>query len=282
MPFMISGFENEVEKMKKTFKLIAAVLLAVVLVSALMSVSAFADFSNGYTVGQTIGKTAVFTGSSDIVSFTPASGSLPSGVVIDYEGATVFISGSPTSAGTYDSGYWVTTGGGTESFKLSLAIAAAAVTPTPTAVPTATPTATTGTPKITKHPTGETVETGSSAMFIARADNASEIVWRIVSADTTNTIPAADAASYFTGVTVSGLGTEKLTLSNIPKSMNGWSVECKFVNNNGSSFTNGAIIKVVDKTAGATTTAAPTVTGEHRRRHHRRDHGGYHDPAQRR
>ncbi len=101
--------------------------------------------------------------------------------------------------------------------------------------------------KITKNPTGETVDAGGSATFVARADNAYSRVWRIVSKDTTKTVTAKEAASYFgKGLSVSGADTDTLVLSNIPASMNEWSVECKFIGADGKTFlcTTGAIIHV--------------------------------------
>lgn len=97
-------------------------------------------------------------------------------------------------------------------------------------------------------------------MFIARADNAKSFVWRLVSKDTTNTVPATDGPSYFSGLNVSGTDTDTLVLSNIPQSLDGWCVECKFVNDNGTSFTNGAVITVKSKTPQVVTTPAPTPT----------------------
>lgn len=119
--------------------------------------------------------------------------------------------------------------------------------------------------KVTKNPTGETVDVGGSATFVARADNAASHVWRIVSKDTTKTVFAKDAPSYFSGLRVSGADTDTLVLSNIPASMNEWSVECKFVGADGktSVFTTGAIIRVrgasSSNTSGSTTTN-PTPT----------------------
>ena len=101
--------------------------------------------------------------------------------------------------------------------------------------------------KITKNPTGETVDAGGSATFVARADNAYSRVWRIVSKDTTKTVNAKDASSYFgNGLSVSGADTDTLVLSKIPASMNEWSVECKFIGADGKTFlcTTGAIIRV--------------------------------------
>lgn len=127
--------------------------------------------------------------------------------------------------------------------------------------------------KVTKNPTGETVNVGGSATFIARADNAASRVWRIVSKDTTKTVNAKDAAGYFSGLSVSGADSDTLVLSNIPATLNEWSVECKFIGADGrtSVFTTGAIIRVNGAgssstsstngtTANPTTTAKPTTT----------------------
>ena len=123
--------------------------------------------------------------------------------------------------------------------------------------------------KITKHPTGETVKEGASALFIARADNAVKREWRIVSKDTTKTVPVSQAAHYFSGLMVSGDQTDSLALSNIPAAMNDWSVECKFTGADGRTlYTKGAIIKVISATPTPTpssyipgsSTATPTPT----------------------
>jgi hypothetical protein len=117
--------------------------------------------------------------------------------------------------------------------------------------------------KITKNPTGETVDAGGSATFIARADNAAKLVWRIVSKDTTKTVNAKEAPSYFSGLQVSGTDTETLVLSNIPASMHEWSVECKFIASDGKTYlcTTGAVIRVRGASTSTTTaTASPAVT----------------------
>lgn len=121
--------------------------------------------------------------------------------------------------------------------------------------------------KITKNPTGETVDAGGSALFVARADNASSFVWRIVSKDTTQTINAKDAAGYFRGLSVSGTDSDTLVLSNIPASMDGWSVECKFIGSDGKTFvcTNGAVIRVNGASSstgsGSGNTTSPSPSG---------------------
>ncbi len=119
-----------------------------------------------------------------------------------------------------------------------------------------------GTLKITKNPTGETVDAGGSATFVARADNAYSRVWRIVSKDTTKTVNAKDAPSYFgSGLTVTGTDTDTLVLSNIPASMNEWSVECKFIGADGRTFlcTNGAIIRVRGASSSSSSSSSSTA-----------------------
>lgn len=111
-------------------------------------------------------------------------------------------------------------------------------------------------PNITKNPTGETVDEGGTATFIAQAENYNEIVWRIVSNDTTNTIQAADAPAYF-GCSVYGLGTEVLTISNIPAEMDGWRVEAMFRGPGGTEYSWGALIRV-----NGVTVKAPTISAE--------------------
>ncbi|MCR5664870.1 MAG: hypothetical protein K6G17_08390 [Oscillospiraceae bacterium] len=111
--------------------------------------------------------------------------------------------------------------------------------------------------KITKSPTGETVQVGGRAVFIAYADNYTELIWRIVSNDTTETVLAKDAPDYFRGVKVEGLGTDTLVLSNIPASMNGWRVEARFEGPGGPVFSMGALITVV---GAQTELKAPTIS----------------------
>lgn len=80
--------------------------------------------------------------------------------------------------------------------------------------------------KITKHPTGETVAEGGSCSFIARADNDEFRHWYFTKDG--KVVDADDAMAYFPGLSLSGTTAEKLKLSNIPASLNGWSVYCVF------------------------------------------------------
>lgn len=251
--------------MKKLVKLLSSCALILCLLAGMLTVSAFAESYN-CEVNRAFPESRVFRASADVTGGKLSYGSLPAGMKFTATGADVYLSGTPTETGTFECAYWVETANGWEDFIVNVTV---------TGDEYADPNSKQETekkdsaPTITKHPTGETVEVGGTAKFVARADNATSIVWRIVSADTTNTVPAADAPAYFSGLKVEGLDTERLVLSNIPKSMNKWSVEAKFVGPGGVSYSNGAIIKVVDDinapavtAAPATKTSAPEIVGQ--------------------
>ena len=162
---------------------------------------------------------------SDVVV---VSGELPYGVVVGCHENVMYIIGVPAFAGTYEARVDMEIGGGAYQYLIRIIVT------DPNAPVT-----------ITKHPTGETVTEGESAVFIARADNASEIIWRLVSPDTATTINCADAPAYFPGLQVLGLGTETLTLLNIPLSLDGWKVEAKFGGVGGPVYSHGAKITVL-------------------------------------
>lgn len=122
-------------------------------------------------------------------------------------------------------------------------------TSTPTPVTTATPSpstvpATTPAIRITKSPTGETVDEGGKAIFIAKADNAQGITWIIVSPDTKTVYEIDKCPADFSPLKVQGQGTEKITLTEIPYAINGWRIQCYFSGNGGPAYTNGATITV--------------------------------------
>jgi len=113
-------------------------------------------------------------------------------------------------------------------------------TPAPTPEPTPTPAAV---PTITKHPTGENVQAGGSALFIARADHAAEIAWRFVGPNN-KTIEHSSAPNYFPGLKLSGGTAETLSLSDIPEDMDGWKAVCRFKGPGGEVLSDGALIRV--------------------------------------
>ena len=128
----------------------------------------------------------------------------------------------------------------------------------PTAAPTAAPTATPSVPIITKQPTGETLNAGDSAIFVARADNYSWCAWRFYDKND-NEIVFDKIWSYFPDLKVSGGNSEVFTISNVPKEMNGWTVACLFCSEAGEwEFSDGAKITVT--AAAATASPKPTAT----------------------
>ena len=221
---------------RKTLKLLLSLTLVLCVALALPGLSAGADYVNSFEAGTDIGSIQVFSSNLVIKSYEKYAGSLPAGLSLSWDDYGIYMAGTPTTAGNYSSSYNVVTENGTYSFIINISITGGT---TPTEAPvTGEP------PHITKHPTGETVEPGGSAQFVARADDATKITWRLVSKDTTVTYNAADGSDYFPGLSVDGLGTERLTLENIPSSLNEWCVEAKFENGYGASYSNGARITV--------------------------------------
>ena len=103
---------------------------------------------------------------------------------------------------------------------------------------------TAGLPKVTKSPTGETVNAGGSAWFVAKHQNAIWAVWHFVSPDGTRDLSYSDAAAVFQGLKIIGGDQSTLQLQNIPNDLNGWKVYCAFRNNAGSVNTDSAMITV--------------------------------------
>lgn len=257
-----TALEDEMMKTKKLKSLLATAVMLCVMVT-LFSFGAYADANVSCTVNQNISSVTVNKGQSSIQSCS-YTGSIPEGLQLSYVDCDVYLSGTPTKTGNYTAQINMETVNGPASFTLNITVSEAAA-PTFAPIEMEKPSSNKP-PVITKNPTGETVEAGGTAQFVARADNADSFVWRIVSADTTNTIPAKDASYYFSGLEVSGADTERLTLSNIPKSLNGWAIECKFTNAAGSSYTTGAIVRVSGVTSTTndpkdTTTSSGNTTG---------------------
>ena len=102
-------------------------------------------------------------------------------------------------------------------------------------------------PVITKHPTGETVEEGGEAVFIAKAKYTQIYTWQLISPE--GVIFDCETVNLtFPELKVSGAKTERLTLSNIPLELNGYKVRCMFT----------AGDAVVSDAAKLTVTAKPT------------------------
>ena len=242
-------------------KIFLVAALIVCMSVALPGLEASAVTVGDYTLGVDIGKVKVFQ-SDSLTDCSYNSGALAAGMSLSYiPNDGVYLSGTPASAGSYYASYNVTTAVGVEVLNINFNVVNPAVaTPEPTYVPVATPEPQPVgyAPKITKHPTGETVEVGGTAKFIARADNATSFTWRLVSADTTCTYKASEGSYYFPGLEVSGINSDTLILSNIPASLSGWCVECRFDNAYGASYSNGARVTVESKNNAGTQKPAAT------------------------
>ncbi|MBR4578404.1 MAG: hypothetical protein IKO22_02185 [Oscillospiraceae bacterium] len=126
-----------------------------------------------------------------------------------------------------------------------------AATPVPTLAPTPEPTLAPtpeGRPVIRKEPSGETVTRGGTAIFVARADGAAEIVWYLLDNSGEAEMPAQQATEFFSGLRIYGQGTETLTVSGIPSGLNGWRAECRFIGPTGTvAVSDDAVITVREK-----------------------------------
>lgn len=238
------------KNMKKRILIILALTLCIACV--LPGLCASAEFAGTYTRDVDDIYYEFYTSRGlPITGVAFLSGSLPPGVAMYWDQDRAYITGVPLEDGYFIVLFAVATSEAVSQVELSMNVSATApVTPTPTAVPGAQI-------QITKSPTGEYVEVGGTAKFVARANNAERLVWRIVSNDTTNTVQASEAADYFPGLQVSGLGQETLILSNIPRSLDGWRIEAQFWNGSRHAESNGALVTIVDEN-GRPISAAPT------------------------
>ena len=87
---------------------------------------------------------------------------------------------------------------------------------------------------------------GGTCYFIARADDAIEIIWRLEGPNG-ETIDAEDLRgdTRFKGAYANGYDEETLELNSIPYELNGWKAVCKFIGaGNTSAFSKGALITV--------------------------------------
>lgn len=115
-------------------------------------------------------------------------------------------------------------------------------------------------PKITKNPSGETVDNGGNAVFVATANDATSITWYLRDASGAYRIPASSIGQYIKGASSSGANTERLVLYGLTENMNGWSVEAEFSNQYGTTTTSSAWIDVLPPTPTPTPVPTPTPT----------------------
>lgn len=224
----------------KRFYRLAATLIALMMVATLLPVSVLAAEAYKGIVGENEYFEILRTSDDVIKKAQIERGSLP-GMNLVYDEETVCLGGVPTKAGSYELFIVVDTQyRGRREFTAIVTIEPAPVK--------------SGTPKVTKNPTNETVVEGGSAVFIAKADNVRQYVWEIAIADASLTCD--EVAAYIgKGLTVSGANSEKLILTNIPKELNGAYVWCRFVGAEESVDSNYAIITVTPKEK-----ATPVIT----------------------
>ena len=132
-------------------------------------------------------------------------------------------------------------------------------TPSPTPVPTPasyTPIPTSGTvytapipvqsnlPKITKNPGSETVPVNGKCQFVTRYENADLAEWHFVSPDGTRDIHYSTAEREFPPLKIINGYAKDMTLENIPPTLNGWKVYCRFSNAYGYADTATATLTV--------------------------------------
>ena len=259
---------------RQALKMIMVVILSVCIAMALPGLSALAANIGEFTEGESMGTVKFYSSSLPITGVELSSGGLPRGVQPTWNEEGVFLTGTPKTAGSYSAEYLVSTSEGAVTATVSFTVnAAPEETPAATEKPAETAEPAAGAAmEITKHPSGEYVESGDDrdVKFIAKAENADRIVWRLVSPDASETVPAADASDYpmFAGLQVKGLGTDTLILKYVPNSLNGWYVEAQFWSGNTHVESAGAKITIVD--SDGNTIGAPA------------DHGPGHDDQARR
>lgn len=203
-----------------------------------------------YTFYGSAGSTEYFVITSNaydqILSAIIDSGSIPPGMELNVAGdVTLGLAGVPSAPGEYSAHIRYTT----RDLGEVRILVTVFINPSSTA---------SGTPTVTKNPTGETVVEGDSATFIARADNVKQYIWHIAIADASLT--ADELESYVgQGLKVSGGNTDTLVLSNIPRTMNDAYIWCQFVGTEESVDSTAAILTVTSaKDATPVVTKNPT------------------------
>lgn len=218
-------------------RILCVLALSLCLALLLPCAGAFAVYVDTYTMDRDDIYYEFYQSNLPILNVRLASGRLPYGVAMYWEDNKAYITGVPQEPGSFTALFYVSTSDAEVPVDISFGVVDAPATQKPVQYADI---------EITKSPTGERVEVGGSAKFVARADNAEKIVWRLVSNDTTNTVHCSEAEVEFPGLQVAGLGTETLVLSNIPRTLDGWRVEAQFWNGNKHAESYGAEITIVD------------------------------------
>lgn len=262
--------------MKKAFRRLAGLALAVLLVCALIPAAAASSVT--INVNEYSRIVLCSAQSEDDVLMMPevTSGSWPPGMMPGEDRGNAILYGTPTKTGVYTfSGYvYDSTINGNITFSMTVTVVDPKATPTPTAAPTNTPVPTgtpaptntpaptatpIGAPVITRQPTKEIVDEGGSATFIADATGWAWCAWRFLSPDGRTEVIFDVTGDRFPGLKITGGNSTTLRLENIPIEMNGWKAVCLFSSStNLWSYTDGSAVITVN--AAATPTPSPTPT----------------------
>ena len=249
--------------MKKKLSLFLALVLTVGLCLGLGVGAAAADVTTVTAPAGSYVRALVDLPSGETLrDFEVLDGEVAPGATLRAEGEGLALVGTPAQEGTWVVHLSVTTDSGKSELFLEQVIVAADSTPVPTSTPepevtdspapTAEPTpeptlapAPEGRPKITKDPYGETLSENGTAIFVARADDADSIEWYLADNAGGTPVEITQAAQAISGLQVYGQGTQTLTVSGIPGSLNGWQVECRFTGSTGAvAVTNRATITI--------------------------------------
>lgn len=210
--------------------------LALVLVSVLAWVMpATVQAAEAVSFTGTVGKAAtfrIFETNNDFVESTDHTGNVPGMKIAFPSDGVVELTGTPTQAGTFVLD--MTIYGQRAEYNVVVQVT----------INPAKEEAGAGTPKVTKHPTSETIVEGQSVVFIARADNTRQYAWELVNSDG-NTIPCSDLPKALGKV--SGANTEKLIITNVSLSLDGSHIRCRFVGAEESVYSDYAELAVIAK-----------------------------------
>lgn len=223
--------------------LLGFVLLTALMVTTLALPAAAAD--SDYTFYGTAGETEYFVITSDetdlITEVAIESGSVP-GMELNVAGdVTLGLAGVPSTDGEFTLSIAYTTRDH-GNIRISVTVY---INPSSTV---------SGTPTVTKNPTGEKVVEGDSATFIARADNVKQYIWHIAIGEASLTSDELEAY-VGKGLTVTGHNADTLVLSNIPLTLNDAYIWCQFVGTEDSVDSTAAVLTVT-----AAKDATPVVT----------------------
>ena len=246
-----------------------SMMMCIVLMMCLFTAASGSVFAAGKDIsvpaGSEVAMAVNLDYSGEISGVDVVDGELPDGLGLSVEEGRVFLSGTAAAAGDRRAVIRLQPWDARSEFALRIRVRAADNTTAETAAEETAQTTGTETadeqtpavpgPNITKHPGGETVSELGSAIFVARADGATEIEWYLV-APRGVSYKAEQVGELFPRMAVAGQGTQTLTLYTIPADFNGWQVEAHFKNSVGAE----SISQRAAVTVSATLPAAPAIT----------------------